>query len=126
MKTILVTGATGRQGGAVIQHLVKNNFTVKALSRTPDSIPAQLLISRGVEVMKGELSNLKSLMSAMNGCDGVFSIQNYFECGGDKEVEYGKNLANVAKQCNISHFIYNSVCNADSNTGVPHFETKKN
>lgn len=124
MKTILVTGATGRQGGAVVQHLVKNNFIVKALSRTPDSISAQLLISKGVEVVTGDMSNLQSLISAMNGCDGVFSIQNYFECGGEKEMEYGNNLANAAKQGNISHFIYSSVCNADGNTGVPHFETK--
>ncbi|MBK8500848.1 MAG: NmrA family NAD(P)-binding protein [Saprospiraceae bacterium] len=39
MKTILVTGATGRQGGAVVRHLLKNNYRVKALSRTPDSLP---------------------------------------------------------------------------------------
>lgn len=124
MKTILVTGATGRQGGAVVQHLVRNNFTVKAFSRTPDSISAQILISKGVEVVKGDMSNLQSLIAVMKGCDGVFSIQNYFECGAEKEVEFGKNLANAAKQSNISHFIYNSVCNADSSTGVPHFETK--
>ena len=98
MKTILVTGATGRQGGAVIQHLLKNNFSVKALSRTPDSISAQLLISKGIDVVKGDMSNLQSLVSAMKGCDGVFGIQNYFECGAEKEIEYGKNLADAAKQ----------------------------
>ncbi|MEI7580107.1 MAG: NmrA/HSCARG family protein [bacterium] len=124
MKTILVTGATGRQGGAVIEHLLKNNFNIKALSRTPDSVSAQLLTSKGITVLKGDMSNLQSLKDTMKNCDGVFSIQNYFEYGAEKEIKYGKNVADAAKQSNISHFIYSSVCNADSNTGVPHFETK--
>ena len=123
-KTILVTGATGRQGGAVVEHLLKNNFTVKALSRTPGSISAQQLIAKEVTVVKGDMSDTQSLQNAMQGCDGVFSIQNYFECGLEKEIQYGKNMADAAKKSNIAHFVYNSVCNADSNTGVPHFESK--
>lgn len=124
MKTILVTGATGRQGGAVVEHLIKNGFNVKALSRTPDSVSAQLLISKGITVVKGDMANLQSLKEAMKNCDGVFSVQNYFEYGAEKEIAFGKNMADAAKQNNISHFIYSSVCNADSNTGVPHFESK--
>jgi uncharacterized protein YbjT (DUF2867 family) len=123
-KTILVTGATGRQGGSVVQHLLKNNFIVKALSRTPESIAAQLLVAKAVTVVKGDMSDTQSLLAAMEDCDGVFSIQNYFEYGAEKEIQYGKNMADAAKESNISHFIYNSVCNADSKTGVPHFETK--
>ena len=56
MKTILVVGATGRQGGAVVQHLIRNNYTVKALTRTPDSISALRLLSNGVSVIKGDMS----------------------------------------------------------------------
>jgi uncharacterized protein YbjT (DUF2867 family) len=123
-KTILVSGATGRQGGAVADHLLKNNFTVKALSRTPGSISAQLLTSRGIKVVEGDMADLQSLVHAMDGCDGVFSVQNYFEYGGEKEILFGRNMAHAAKQSGVSHFIYNSVCNADSKTGVPHFETK--
>lgn len=123
-KTILVTGATGRQGGAVVQHLLKNNFTMKALSRTPDSIAAQRLTSMGVNVIRGDMSDPASLVDAMKDCDGVFSIQNYFEYGAEKEVQYGKNMADAAKKAGVAHFIYNSVCNADTDTGVPHFETK--
>jgi uncharacterized protein YbjT (DUF2867 family) len=123
-KTILVAGATGRQGGAVVRHLLKNNLIVKALSRTPESISAQLLVSKGVRVVKGDMSDPSSLLNAMAGCDGVFSVQNYFEYGAENEIQYGKNMADAAKKANITHFIYNSVCNADSKTGVPHFETK--
>jgi uncharacterized protein YbjT (DUF2867 family) len=123
-KTILVAGATGRQGGAVVRHLLKNNITVKALSRTPGSLSAQLLASEGAAFIKGDMGDPQSLLYAMKGCDGVFSVQNYFEYGAEKEIQYGKNMADAAKKSNISHFIYNSVCNADSKTGVPHFETK--
>ena len=123
-KTILVAGATGRQGGAVVKHLLNNQFNVRALSRTSYSISAQLLINRGVTVVKGDMADTQSLIKAMENCDGVFSIQNYFEYGGEKEIAYGKNMAEAAKQSNIAHFIYGSVCGSDTNSGVPHFETK--
>jgi uncharacterized protein YbjT (DUF2867 family) len=123
-KTILVTGATGRQGGSVVQELMNQNFTIRALSRTPDSVLARRLSSIGIPLVKGDMSDPSSLDSAMRNCYGVFSIQNYFECGGEKEVLFGKNMADAAKRSNIAHFIYNSVCNADGSTGVPHFETK--
>jgi len=122
--SILVTGATGRQGGAVIRSLIKNKVSVKALSRTPDSISSQQLKTMGVSVIKGDMGDPESLIQAMKGCYGVFSVQNYFEYGAEKEIQYGKNMADAAKESNISHFIYSSVCNADGQTGVPHFETK--
>jgi uncharacterized protein YbjT (DUF2867 family) len=123
-KTILVTGATGRQGSAVVRHLLSNNVSIKTLSRTPDSIPAQRLLQNGVTVEKGDMADPTSLVKAMEGCDGVFSVQNYFECGGENEIQYGKNMVDAALKSNISHFIYNSVCGADTHTNVPHFETK--
>lgn len=123
-KSILVAGATGRQGGAVVRHLLKKNLTVKALSRTPDSISAQVLASKGVTVVKGDMSDPQSLLNAMMDCDGVFSIQNYFEYGGEKEIQYGKNMADAAKKSGISHFVFNSLSGANSNSGIPHFETK--
>src|SRR5215467_2515085 len=123
-RTILVTGATGRQGGAVVRHLLRNNFSVKALSRTPGSIQAQQLASMGAIIVKADMADIHSLLPAMKDCHGVFSVQNYFEYGGDKEVQYGKNMIDAAKKSNIPHFIYSSVCNAGDATGVPHFETK--
>lgn len=123
-KTVLVTGATGRQGGAVMRHLLQNNINIKALSRSPESLQAQLLRTMGVDVVKGDMADTLSLISAMRGCTGVFSVQNYFEYGGQKEVQYGENLADAAKQSNVQHLVYSSVCGADTDTGVPHFETK--
>jgi uncharacterized protein YbjT (DUF2867 family) len=124
VKYILVTGATGRQGGAVIRHLLRNSLPVKALSRSPDSISSQALISKGVQVIKGDMGDPDSLIHAMTDCYAVFSIQNFFEYGADLEIRYGKNMAEAAKRAGISHFVYSSVCNAGDHTRVPHFETK--
>jgi uncharacterized protein YbjT (DUF2867 family) len=123
-KIILVTGATGRQGSAVVRHLLKNQWTVKALSRTPESALSRKIKDLGVEVIKGDMSDPDSLQRAMKGCYGVYSVQNYFEYGGIKEIQYGKNMADAAKNAGVSHFIYNSVGGADRNSGVDHFETK--
>ena len=123
-KFILVTGATGRQGGAVIKHLLRNNMPVKALSRTPDSFSSQVLISNAIQVVKGDMGDPGSLFQAMRDCFAVYSIQNFFEYGAEREIRYGKNMAEAAKKAGISHFVYSSVCNADDHTGVPHFETK--
>jgi uncharacterized protein YbjT (DUF2867 family) len=122
--SVLVSGATGRQGGAVIRHLLKNNIDVKALSRTPDSIASQQLVSRGVTIVNGDMSDPPSILNAMKDCVGVFSVQNFFEYGTEKEIQFGKNMADAAKKSGVSHFVYNSVCNADSKTGLPHFESK--
>jgi uncharacterized protein YbjT (DUF2867 family) len=123
-KYILVTGATGRQGGAVVQNLLKNNLPVRALTRSPDSISSQALISKGVQLIKGDMGDPDSLIHAMTDCYAVFSIQNFFEYGAEPEIRYGKNMADAAKKTGVSHFVYSSVCNAGDHTGVPHFETK--
>lgn len=70
------------------------------------------------------MSDTSSLTKAMEGCYGVFSMQNYFECGGDKEIVYGTNMTDAAKRTDITHFIYSSVAGADINSSVPHFKTK--
>jgi uncharacterized protein YbjT (DUF2867 family) len=107
-----------------VRHLMKNNIGVRALSRSPHSISAQRLISQGFQMVQGDISDKLSLVTAMKDCSGVFSIQNYFEYGAEKEILFGKNMADAARESKIAHFIYNSVTGADSSTGVPHFETK--
>ena len=129
LKTIAVTGATGRQGGAVIKHLLRvGNFRVKALTREIESKRAQHLRSLGVEVQKADLDNVESLLQSLAGTDGIFSVQNYWEknVGYDGEIRQGQNLANVAKQLGIKLFIQSTM--ADGLTPFPdklyHFRSK--
>jgi len=52
-KTILVTGATGHQGGASLRHLREGGFSVRALTRNPDEPQVRTVAGRGVEVVRG-------------------------------------------------------------------------
>lgn len=121
-KLILVTGATGQQGGAVAKSLLRQGQNVRVLTRNPDK--ASALAKAGAEVVKGDLTNPSDLQTALRGVRGVFAMSTPFEAGMDAEVRQGKALADAAKQAGVAHYVYTSVGSADRNTGIPHFETK--
>lgn len=122
-KPILITGATGLQGGAVFRSLRSKGFPVRAMTREPEKREARDLAGSGVEVVRGDLDDPASLMRALEGVYGAYSVQ-YARHGVEMEVRQGINLADAAKKSQISHFIYSSVGAADQNTGIPHFESK--
>jgi uncharacterized protein YbjT (DUF2867 family) len=122
-KTIFVTGGTGNQGGAVAHHLISNGFSIKVLTRNPGSVPAQNLIKLNAELIHGDLNEPGSFRNHLNGVDGIFSVQTFVN-GVEKEIQQGINLANLAKEYGIGHFLYSSVGGADLHTGVPHWESK--
>lgn len=121
-KTILVTGATGQQGGAVARALIRKGQRVKALTRNPDK--AFDLKTLGVDVVKGDLTDPASLDAALQGVDGVFGVTTFFEGGMEGEVQQGISLANTAAKHQIQHMVFTSVGSADRQTNIPHFETK--
>lgn len=123
-KLVLVTGVTGRQGGAVAKELLSRGYSVRGLSRNPGSERAQQLAGLGIEMVKGDFDDVNSLINATQGVYGVFSVQNFWEHGKQGEIRQGSNLADAAKQAGVSHFVYTSVANADKNTGIPHFDSK--
>jgi uncharacterized protein YbjT (DUF2867 family) len=119
-RMILVTGATGRQGGAVYQHLQNKGFRLRALVRDRDSNQARQLMGHGEEVFQGSLDDPDSLKRAMDGVYGVFSVQPVTA----NEVQQGVTVIEAAKRQGVSHFVYSSVGSANEETGIPHFETK--
>ncbi len=121
---ILVTGATGQQGGAVARELLAAGHTVRAMTRNPDSEAAKALADLGAEVVQGDLNDAASLERAVQGVWGVFAVQNTWEAGVDGEEEQGKRLAKIARDNGVQHFVYTSVGSADRNTGIPHFDNK--
>jgi uncharacterized protein YbjT (DUF2867 family) len=123
-KLILVFGATGKQGGSVARHLLAEGWRVRALTRFPEKPGVQFLRRRGAEVVKGDMSDRQSLLAAMKGVYGVFSVQNSWESGVEKEVEQGCLVADAAKEVGVKHFVYSSVGSAHRKTGIPHFESK--
>jgi uncharacterized protein YbjT (DUF2867 family) len=121
---ILVTGATGSQGGAVARELLARGHKVRAMTRKPDGEAAKALARLGAEVVQGDLDDEASLRRAMAGAWGVFGLQNTWEAGVELEEEQGKRLARLAKDAGVTHYVYTSVASAQRQTGIPHFENK--
>jgi uncharacterized protein YbjT (DUF2867 family) len=124
-KLVLITGATGKQGGATLRHLAKaGGFKLRALTRKPDSDAAKAVAALGAEVVAGDLDDEASLRRALAGAWGTFAVQNTWEAGVEKEEEQGKRLAKVAREAGVQRFVYASVGSAHLETGIPHFDNK--
>ena len=123
-RTILITGVTGHQGGAVAQALHGAGFRLRGLTRKPDGERAAALKRQGVDVVQGDLDDEGTLRRALSGTWGVFSVQNTWEAGVEREEEQGKRLATLARDAGVEHFVYSSVGSAHKKTGVPHFDNK--
>src|SRR5215467_11507225 len=80
-RIVLVTGATGRQGGSVIRHMHPKGWKLRALTRDPDSPAAQKLVRMGIEVVKGDLENPGTLEPATRGVYGIYSVQDFWAVG---------------------------------------------
>ncbi len=122
-RLILVTGATGRQGGAALHHLRERGFGIRAITRDPEKPAARQLAGRNVEVVNADLNDSASMARALDGVYGVYSVQNLSQ-GLEAEVRQGKNLIDAANRAGITHFVYSSVGAADKHTGIPHFDSK--
>lgn len=123
-RVVLITGATGKQGGAVARELLARGFTVRAMTRKTDSPAARALAERGAQVVQGDLDDAGSLERALAGAWGVWAVQNTWEAGVEREEEQGKRQATVARQSGVQHYVYTSVGSAHRKTGIPHFENK--
>ena len=121
---VLVIGATGNQGGAVVKSLLPKGYSIRTLTRKTDSPKAKQLAKEGVEVMKGDFSDSNSLIKAAKGVDTVYAMTTPFEEGTEAEVKQGIAISDAVKKAGVGHFIFGSVANANLKTGIPHFESK--
>ena len=127
-KKILVTGATGAQGGSVARHLLAaGKFSVRGLTRHPDSEKALSLRKAGAEVVQGDLENLESLRAALKDCYGVFGVTNFWE-HFTGEYQEGINLVDAVAAAKVPYFIFSSLPHVKKLTkgelDVPHFDLK--
>jgi uncharacterized protein YbjT (DUF2867 family) len=123
-RVILVSGATGQQGGAVSRSLLERGFAVRALTRDPEKAEARELADLGAEVVGGDLEDRSSVEQALEGVYGVFSVQQFWETGYEGEVRQGVQLADAAKAAGVEHYVYSSVGSAHRETGIAHFDSK--
>ncbi|WP_299870213.1 NmrA/HSCARG family protein [uncultured Roseobacter sp.] len=125
-RPIVVSGATGKQGGAVAKHLLAHGHPVRALTRSPDKPAAQALAEAGAEVVKADLEDRTSLDAALKGAAGLYSVQDFLEAGVEAEERQGKTLTEAAAASDIEHIVYTGASTMDRNTGVPHLDSKWN
>ena len=123
-KIILVTGATGQQGGAVARHLIKSGWKVRALVRDENKPAAQEIKKLGAELITGDMADSSTIEKAMKDVYGVFSVQNFWQHGYEGELKQAKIVADAAKSANVKHFMFSSVGGAERETKIPHFEVK--
>lgn len=131
-KKIVVCGATGKQGNAVIKSLQKNSeWNIIALSRNPDSEKSNELRNRGIEVRKADLDNGMSLKSAFTDAYGVFGMTqpwspDYKKINVEAEIKQGYNIADACVLTGVKHLVFTTVLNLGhtNKTGIAHADSK--
>jgi uncharacterized protein YbjT (DUF2867 family) len=130
---VLVTGATGKQGGAVFRTLLAAGVPVRALVRDPGSERATALgklaarpAGLGDVVVRGDLEDVTSLRAALDGARAVFSVQapDMTDPMGDSEVRQGANLVEAAHAAGVEHFVHTSVSGAGT-VDTEHFDAAR-
>jgi len=121
--TVVVTGATGKQGGAVVKHLLERGHEVRAVTRSTDSAKARELAKAGVTLVRASMEDTAALTKALEGATSLFAMTTPFEQGAQGETRQGISAADAAKAAGV-HLVFNSVGSANRQTGVPHFESK--
>jgi uncharacterized protein YbjT (DUF2867 family) len=122
-RTILVTGATGAQGGATARALIKDGFRVRILARTPEAEGAQAFAALGAEIAKGDMLAPTTLVAAARGAYGVFSVQLPSRDASDSERRQGYAVVEAARQCGVRHLVHTSVCEAGKHESFPRWES---
>src|SRR5215813_7062224 len=123
-KLALVTGATGKQGGACVEALLTRGHQVRALTRNSASPAAKRLLEQRVEIAVGDFNDHDSMVRAIRGADAVYAMSTPYEQGAEKETAQGITITDAAKAAGASHFVYNSVASANRATGIQHFHGK--
>jgi uncharacterized protein YbjT (DUF2867 family) len=141
-KVIAVVGATGSQGGGLVQAILEDKtgeFSVRAITRNVNSDKAKALANAGAEVVTADVDNVESLEKAFEGAYGVFAVTFFWEhFSPEKEKEHAKNMADAAKQIGVKHIVWSSLDDTrkwislsddrmptlQNNYKVPHFDAK--
>ncbi|ETI20211.1 hypothetical protein G647_08245 [Cladophialophora carrionii CBS 160.54] len=134
-KVVVVFGATGKQGGSVVRSILgdpktASQFSIRAITRDPSKPAAQELTKLGCECVPADADDKDSLRRALEGAYAVFAVTNFWEKkSAEAEIQQGKNMADVAKEVGVQHYICSSLMNVTKLSGgklskVAHFDSK--
>lgn len=141
-KIIAIVGATGAQGGGVVDAILDDHdggFGVRALTRDPDSDRARALADRGAAVVAADLDDAGSLTEAFAGAYGAYCMTNFWEhFSAEREKAQARNLAEAAKAAGLHHVIWSTFSDTREHLpisddrmpvlqeryNIPHFDAK--
>jgi uncharacterized protein YbjT (DUF2867 family) len=141
-KVIAVVGATGQQGGGVANAILDDpdgGFSVRALTRNPDSPAAKALAARGAEVVAANLDDEASVRAALEGAYGAYFVTAFWEYNDTaREQSQARNMAAAAKAAGLSHVVWSTLPDTRDHLAaddervptlqgtykVPHFDSK--
>ena len=110
-KEALVSGATGFIGGRLVSRLVDEVFKVRALVRNPAK--AESLISSGVTIVPGDVTNLESIRRAIGECRVIFHCAALMHDGNATvdefrrvNVEGTRNMLEAASAVGVDRFVH--------------------
>ena len=120
---VVVTGATGQQGGAVVKSLLERGHEVRAVTRNTGSAKAKELANAGVTLVRSSLEDTAALTKALQGATSLFAMTTPLEGGTQGETRQGISAADAAKAAG-AHLVFTSAGSANRRTGIPHFDSK--
>jgi len=120
--TVVVTGSTGKQGGAVARGLLERGHQVRAITRDVNSSQAKALANAGASLVAASLDDTAAIKKALEGATSLFSVTLPYG-GTAAETREGIAAADAAKAAG-AHLVFTSVASANLQTGVPHFDSK--
>jgi uncharacterized protein YbjT (DUF2867 family) len=94
--TVVITGSTGKQGGAVARGLLERGHKVRAVTRDPNSSQAKLLANGGAALVAASLEDTAAILKALEGATSLFAMTTP-SGGTDAETRQGIAAADAAK-----------------------------
>ena len=135
-KLLTVFGATGQQGGSVVNYVINDPelskiYKVRGITRDPSCTSAQALQSKGVEVVKADADDKKSLQRALHGTHTVFGVTAtiYDAKLKERELAQGKAMTDAAVASGVQYLIFSTLTNGGKLSGgkiqnLAHFDVK--
>ena len=135
-KLLTVFGATGQQGGSVVEYVINDpelskQFKVRGITRDLTKPAAQTLQKKGVEVVKADANDVETLKKAMEGSHTVFGVTAtiYDEKLKERELAQGKAMADAAVAVGVQYFIFSTLTNGSKVSdgkikNMAHFDVK--
>ncbi|KAM0231633.1 hypothetical protein ACHAPO_008481, partial [Fusarium lateritium] len=115
VKTVLVLGATGTQGGSIANLLVQypDQYLVRALTRNPDSVKAKALAANGAQLVKADLTVPSTLPEAFKGVWGVFAVTDFYDTtvldDPMSEEKQGQHIVQASVEAGVECFLWSTL-----------------